>query len=59
MINICFTRSAYQEHLGKTLTEKYSTLSVHLDKVINEANSHITTLQTRVSSVFQMLPLYD
>lgn len=57
--DICTARSVYQEHLGRTLTEKYSTLSAHLDKVINEANSHITTLQTTVSSKFQLLKLYD
>ncbi|KAL7629674.1 hypothetical protein AAE478_001197 [Parahypoxylon ruwenzoriense] len=35
----------YQEYLGKTLTEKYSNLSVHLDKVINDANLEITSMK--------------
>ncbi|ORY59469.1 uncharacterized protein BCR38DRAFT_303365, partial [Pseudomassariella vexata] len=41
----------YQEYLGKTLTEKYSNLSVHLDKVINEANSQISTLQNKIANL--------
>ncbi|KAI0173343.1 hypothetical protein GGR52DRAFT_590485 [Hypoxylon sp. FL1284] len=40
----------YQEHLSRALTEKYSSLSVHLDKVINEANSEITNLQNKVAT---------
>ncbi|KAI0380458.1 hypothetical protein F5Y04DRAFT_289435 [Hypomontagnella monticulosa] len=39
----------FQEHLGKALTEKYSNLSVHLDKVINDANSQITSLQDKLT----------
>ncbi|KAI2619239.1 hypothetical protein GGR54DRAFT_630786 [Hypoxylon sp. NC1633] len=39
----------YQEYLGKTLTEKYSNLSVHLDKVINDANLEITSLQNKLT----------
>ncbi|KAI2472365.1 hypothetical protein F4781DRAFT_445336 [Annulohypoxylon bovei var. microspora] len=35
----------YQEHLSKALTEKYSNLSVHLDKVINEANLEISSMR--------------
>ncbi|RYP17308.1 hypothetical protein DL765_004599 [Monosporascus sp. GIB2] len=41
----------YQEWLGKALTEKYSNLSVHLDKVINEANSEITSLQNKLATM--------
>ncbi|RYO86248.1 hypothetical protein DL766_000281 [Monosporascus sp. MC13-8B] len=41
----------YQEWLGKALTEKYSNLSVHLDKVINEANSEITSLQNKLAKL--------
>ncbi|KAI0148233.1 hypothetical protein F4776DRAFT_660404 [Hypoxylon sp. NC0597] len=39
----------YQEHLSKALTEKYSGLNVHLDKVINEANLEITNLQNQLT----------
>ncbi|KAI1382448.1 hypothetical protein F4677DRAFT_452145 [Hypoxylon crocopeplum] len=39
----------YQEYLGKTLTEKYSNLSVHLDKVINDANLEVGGLQGRLT----------
>ncbi|KAI1456622.1 hypothetical protein F4805DRAFT_475763 [Annulohypoxylon moriforme] len=35
----------YQEHLSKALTEKYSNLNVHLDKVINEANFEINSMR--------------
>ncbi|KAH8879466.1 hypothetical protein GQ53DRAFT_738742 [Thozetella sp. PMI_491] len=38
----------YQEHLCKTLTDRYSDMSVHLDKVINEANGQITALQNKI-----------
>ncbi|RYP89263.1 hypothetical protein DL770_004482 [Monosporascus sp. CRB-9-2] len=48
----------YQEWLGKALTEKYSNLSVHLDKVINEANSEITSLQNKLASTSRH-ELYD
>ncbi|KAI1205886.1 uncharacterized protein F4807DRAFT_464348 [Annulohypoxylon truncatum] len=41
----------YQEHLSKALTEKYSNLSVHLDKVINEANLEITSLQNKLTGM--------
>ncbi|KAI0132000.1 cyclin B1 interacting protein-like protein 1 [Xylariales sp. AK1849] len=41
----------YQEYLGKTLTDKYTNLSVHLDKVINEANSQIISLTNKVTSL--------
>ena len=42
--------SVYQNYLCKNITNKYSTLSVHLDKVIAEANSELTNLQNKVSS---------
>lgn len=41
--------SFYQEFLGKTLTEKYTTLNTQMDKVIHNANSEISTLQARLS----------
>ncbi|KAI1409048.1 hypothetical protein F5Y13DRAFT_203871 [Hypoxylon sp. FL1857] len=43
----------YQEHLSKALTEKYSSLNVHLDKVINEANLEITNLQNKLTGKFK------
>ncbi|KAI0833955.1 hypothetical protein F5Y06DRAFT_307273 [Hypoxylon sp. FL0890] len=39
----------YQEHISKAVTEKYSSLNVHLDKVINEANLEITNLQNKLT----------
>ncbi|KAI0003162.1 hypothetical protein F4779DRAFT_634830 [Xylariaceae sp. FL0662B] len=40
----------YQEYAGKSLRDKYSNLSVHLDKVINDANSEITNLRNKLTS---------
>jgi len=41
--------SVYQEHVAKTLTEKYGTLNSQLDKIIHDANSEIIDLQTRMT----------
>ncbi|KAK6067771.1 hypothetical protein SCUP515_09971 [Seiridium cupressi] len=41
----------YQEYLGKTLTEKYTDLTVHLDKVISEANAQITALNNKIANL--------
>ncbi|CEJ58040.1 Putative XAP5 domain-containing protein [Penicillium brasilianum] len=41
----------YQEYLGKSLTEKYSSLSTQMDKVIHNANSEISTLHSKVSDL--------
>lgn len=41
--------SFYQEFLGKTLTDKYTTLNMQMDKVVHNANSEISTLQSRLS----------
>lgn len=39
----------YQEFLGKSLTEKYTSLSSQMDKVIHNANSEISTLHKKIS----------
>ncbi|KAK5017563.1 hypothetical protein LTR60_001882, partial [Cryomyces antarcticus] len=39
----------YQEFLAKSLTEKYSTLSSQMDKIINDANTEITNLREKLS----------
>ncbi|TKA68538.1 hypothetical protein B0A49_06711, partial [Cryomyces minteri] len=41
----------YQEFLAKSLTEKYSTLSSQMDKIINDANAEITNLREKLSAV--------
>ncbi|EPS33061.1 hypothetical protein PDE_08023 [Penicillium oxalicum 114-2] len=41
----------YQEYLGKSLTEKYASLSIQMDKVIHNANSEISTLHSKVSDM--------
>lgn len=43
--------SIYQEYLAKTLTDKYSTLNVQMDKVINDANSELNILNQKLSSM--------
>ena len=39
----------YQEYLYKTLSEKYSTLSMRLDKTVNDANTEIDSLHRTIS----------
>ncbi|PLB47515.1 cyclin [Aspergillus steynii IBT 23096] len=41
----------YQEFLAKTLTDKYATINTHMDKVIHNANTEISSLQTRLSDM--------
>ncbi|KAI7151670.1 hypothetical protein KC349_g9369 [Hortaea werneckii] len=41
----------YQEFLARSLTDKYSSLSTHLDKVIHEANSEITGLREKLAGM--------
>jgi E3 ubiquitin-protein ligase CCNP1IP1 len=43
--------SIYQEYLAKTLTDKYSTLNVQMDKVINDANSELNILNQKLNSM--------
>ncbi|KAE8139081.1 cyclin [Aspergillus pseudotamarii] len=43
--------SYYQEFLAKTLTEKYTGLNTQMDKVIHNANTEISILQTRLSDM--------
>ncbi|KAI0203860.1 hypothetical protein F4808DRAFT_476218 [Astrocystis sublimbata] len=38
----------FQQHMSKTLTEKYSSLNVHLDKVVNEANAEIANCHNKL-----------
>ena len=41
--------SVYQEFLAKSLTDKYSTLSNQMDKIIHDANSEIMGLRDKLS----------
>ncbi|KAJ5239087.1 cyclin [Penicillium chermesinum] len=41
----------YQEYLGKSLTDKYTKLNVHLDKVVHNANSEISALHSKVAEM--------
>lgn len=45
----------YQEYLGKSLTEKYASLSTQMDKVIHNANSEISTLHGKVSGMLDLV----
>ncbi|KAI1307814.1 hypothetical protein F5Y03DRAFT_383711 [Xylaria venustula] len=40
----------FQHHMSKTLTEKYSNLNVHLDKVVNEANAEISNCYNKLTN---------
>jgi xylose isomerase len=42
----------YQEHLAKSLTEKYATLSQQMDQLIHDANAQIKTLQDKIQRVY-------
>lgn len=42
------THSVYQEYLARTLTDKYGNLSVQMDKIINDANSELESLQHKL-----------
>ncbi|KAF4971178.1 hypothetical protein FSARC_1900 [Fusarium sarcochroum] len=41
----------YQQYLYKTLTDKYSSLSIRLEKTVNDANSEIEGLHHKLSSL--------
>lgn len=47
--------SFYQEFLGKSLTEKYTSLSTQMDKVIHNANSEISNLHKKISGQSTLL----
>ncbi|KAI0193207.1 hypothetical protein EV127DRAFT_489110 [Xylaria flabelliformis] len=40
----------FQQHMSKTLTEKYSSLNVHLDKVVNDANAEIANCHNKLNN---------
>ncbi|RGP66402.1 e3 ubiquitin- ligase ccnb1ip1 [Fusarium longipes] len=44
--NIC-----YQQHLYRTLTDKYSSLGIRLEKTVNDANTEIEGLHHKMSSL--------
>lgn len=44
--------SIYQEYLARSLTDKYSTLSTQMDKVIDDANAEISSLRNRLEGAF-------
>ncbi|KAL8854357.1 MAG: hypothetical protein Q9221_000844 [Calogaya cf. arnoldii] len=41
----------YQEYLAKSLTDKYNKLGTQVDKIIHDANTEITALNQKVSSM--------
>lgn len=43
--------SVYQEFLARSLTDKYSNLSTHMDKIINEANAEIMGLRDKLNGL--------
>jgi E3 ubiquitin-protein ligase CCNP1IP1 len=48
--------SVYQEFASRSLTEKYSTLTTQMEKIINEANAEMSDLRNKMNSVcFEIL----
>lgn len=43
----------YQEHLAKSLTEKYTVLSQQMDQLIHDANAQIKALQDKLQSMLK------
>lgn len=43
--------SIYQEYTVKAMTEKHNTLNVQIDKMLNDANSELTVLNQKLSSM--------
>jgi E3 ubiquitin-protein ligase CCNP1IP1 len=43
----------YQEHLAKSLTDKYTVLSQQMDQLIRDANAQIKALQDKIRSVLR------
>ncbi|KAL3459448.1 hypothetical protein BJX64DRAFT_301283 [Aspergillus heterothallicus] len=41
----------YQEYLVKSLTDKYANLNTQMDKIIHNANTELSTMQTRLSDM--------
>ena len=59
-IHLLTRDSIYQEYLAKSLTDKYGNLSVQMDKIINDANSEIDSLNQKLTgkaSLFKGTPL--
>lgn len=45
------SESIYQDFLARSLTDKYSTLSSQMDKIIHDANSEILGLRDKLSGM--------
>lgn len=43
--------SVYQEYLAKSLTEKYGNLNVQMDKIINDANTELDSLNQKLAGL--------
>ncbi|KAH0551680.1 hypothetical protein GP486_007104, partial [Trichoglossum hirsutum] len=41
----------YQEYLAKSLADKYSNLSLQMDKIIHDANAEISLLRDKISTL--------
>lgn len=42
-------RRTYHEHLARALKDKYSTLNLQMDKVINDANAEISSSHDQIN----------
>ena len=41
--------SVYQEYLAKSLTDKYGNLNVQMDKLVNDANTELDSLNQKLA----------
>ena len=47
--------SVYQEFLAKSVADKYNSLSMHMDKIIHDANTEISSLRNKISGKDMMV----
>jgi E3 ubiquitin-protein ligase CCNP1IP1 len=51
-VSLLMMRSTYQEYLARSLTEKYSSLSNQMDKIIENANAQITDMGSKMEGEY-------
>lgn len=50
MTELLMRLSIYQEHLAKSLTDKYTNLNQQMDQLVHEANTQIKSLHDKIQS---------
>lgn len=49
------TVSVYQEYLAKTLKDKYGSLNIQVDKIVNDANAELEILHQKLAGEYGIL----